>query len=289
MTDNLNQYNAMGARYLFYSVYHATLPDYIAGVNTALAAGEDSGAGRAIAIKEVTSTTPGAPVLTADGDNGILGTFLGNPTDSPAGGLGFGAFDQDFDVLAMAKTIHAEGPHDLSISSNRCNEYTPIHIVVNSPAMSQVSGSVGESGWQINEYLYTFVQGTSSNSISINTPHEYTHTLAFNERGVTPWGETISNTDYGVTQGWKFDPYWSSHPVYYHVYRGDGGAAQTFTLDQIPYADDGTALQIWDNGTKLVHTTDYTVSTTTGLVTFVSTDPAAGNMAVCKVVFNPSC
>ena len=74
-----------------------------------------------------------------------------------------------------------------------------------------------------------------------------------------------------------------------HTYVGDGATAQTFTLGKIPVADDGNSLQIWSNSTGLVHTTNYSVNLTTGLVTFVATDPADGEFAVCKMMFTPGC
>ena len=115
--------------------------------------------------------------------------------------------------------------------------------------------------------------------------------ITWTDRGVMPYGEAFTSVAWGRTKFWKLDPYWSKYPVYYETYRGDGGAAQTFTLSNsiLPYADDGTALQIWEAGTKLTHTTNYTVSTTTGLITFVATDPADGAMTVCKVCYVDSC
>lgn len=289
MTDNLNKFNALGARSMHYSVWHATQTNYISGTNDALANGEDSGMGRVLGISEFAATTPAASSVPSLGDNGVLSAFMVNSTDAPSGNTVFGAFDQTFDAIAMDKTIKTEGPHDLTGSSSSCNVFVPIFIVINSPAYSQETGSIGEAGYEVQEYLYAFAQGTSVNTTSINSPHDYTHILTFNDRGVTPWGETITNANYGRTRLWKFDPYWSTHPVFYHPYVGTGGAAQTFTLDEIPYVDSAVGLQVWEAGTKLTHTTNYSVNTTTGLVTFVGTDPAAAAMTVCKVLYTPTC
>jgi hypothetical protein len=48
-------------------------------------------------------------------------------------------------------------------------------------------------------------------------------------------------------------------------------------------------LQIWEAGTKLVYTTDYTVSASTGVVSFADTHAANGAFAVAKVMFIPAC
>ena len=289
MTDNLNKYNALGARSAHYAIWHATQANYISGTNSALGNGEDSGMDRVLGISDFSATTPAAGSVGVGGDNGNISSFMVTPADAPSGTTVFGAFDQTFDTVATDRTIKAEGPDDLSITSSSCNVYVPVFIVINSPAYSQTTGSLGEAGYQVQEFLYVFVQGLSVNTTSINTPHDYTHSLTFNDRGVTPWGETFTNGNYGRTRAWKFDPYWSTHPVFYHTYVGDGGAAQTFTLDEIPYVDSAVGLQVWEAGTKLTHTTNYSVSTTTGLVTFVGTDPAAAAVAVCKVKYTATC
>jgi len=289
MTNNLNSFGAQGMRYAFWSLWDSVAPSYITGTDDAMANGSDSGAGRLLGVADLSLSVPESPSIVRQGDNGLLGSFIANPSDGPAGTMAFGSFDQDFDIAVTDRSIYAEGPHDISIDSNQCYEYLPIHLVINSPAMSDTSGSEGEAGWQVEEYFYVFAQPLSVQAKTLNAAHSYTHRLIFNKRGILPYGETITVTNYGLTEGWKTSPYWSTHPVYYHTYIGDGGAAQTFTLDNPPYADDGSALQIWEGGTKLTYTTNYSVSTTTGLVTFVGTDPAAAAFAVCKVMFEPTC
>jgi hypothetical protein len=289
MTNNLNQFGGQGARYVFWGLWDSGSPNYIAGTDGSLSSGEDSGMGRALGISNFGANTPEGSEIPRPGDNGVLGNFLSNPTTGPNGNTEFISFDQTFDIAVTQRLIHPEGPHDLSLVSSRCFEYSPIFLVVNSPGMSDEAATKGEDGWIVEEYLYVKVQPTSVAAKGINAVHSYTHKLVFNERGVLPWGEAITAVKYGLTEAWKSDPYWSPYPIYYHTYVGDGGAAQTFTLDNPPVADDGNALQIWEAGTKLVHTTNYSASTSTGLVTFVGTDPAASAFAICKVQFAPSC
>lgn len=289
MTNNLNLFGGQGLRYVFWALWDSADPDFISGTDGSLTSGEDSGAGRAQGINDLTIAVPEATIIDRPGDNSNLGSFIANPSSGPSGNDVYISFDQLFDVAATTRAIKAEGPHDISLSSNSCFVFTPIFIVVNSPAMSDESGSIGEDGWAVEEYLYTFVQPQSVAAKALNTPHNYTHKLIFNERGTLHYGETITEANYGVTKAWKTDPYWSPYPIFYHVYVGDGQATQTFTLDKVPVADDGDALQIWDEGAKLTHTTNYAVNTTTGLVTFVDTTPGDGDFAVCKVMFAPDC
>jgi len=289
MTNNLNNFGALGTRYIYYALWDATNPLYISGADGNLANGEDSGMGRLLGMSDMSVTIPEAPSIPRPGDNGLLGTFIANPVDGPTGTTAFASFDQVFDTAATGKLINAVGPHDISLTTSRCNVYRPMAIVVNSPAMSDEAATKGEAGWQVEEYLYVFAQPTSVSAKGINTAHSYTHKLIFNERGIMLNGKAITAVEYGVTEAWKTDPYWSPYPVHYHTYVGDGGAAQTFTLDKIPYAADGTALQITVAGVDLIYTADFSVSATTGLVTFVGNIPAAGAMAECKILFNPDC
>ena len=289
MTNNLNSFGGEGMRFAYWGLWDTASPDFIAGTSGTLSAGEDSGMGRALGISDLSLAIPEATIIDRPGDNGILGSFIANPTSGPTGTATYISFDQAFDIAATKRKIKAVEAHDISLSSNVCYNFAPIHMVVNSPAFSDESGSIGEAGWEVEEYLYVFVQPTSVAAKAINAAHNYTHRLVFNERGILPYGETITESNYGLTKAWKTDPYWSPFPVFYHTYVGDGGAAQTFTLDKLPVVDDGEHLQIWDNGTSLVHTTNYSVNVSTGLVTFVNTDPATGQFAVCKVLYTPDC
>lgn len=288
MTNNLNTFSGQDPRYVFWGLWDSVSANYLAGTSGTLASGEDSGMGRALGITNFGATTPEATQLDNPGDGGLLGTAIGNPTTGPSGSAVYGAFDQVFDTKATGRKIKAVGPHDISYVSSSCNVYRPLFLIVNSPAQSREEATYGEQGWIVEEFLYVTAQPLGAER-AIGQYQQYTHRLIFNSRGVTQYGATITDLDFGLTRTWKSDPYWSPYPVYGHTYVGDGGAAQTFTLGKIPVADDGDALQIWDNGAALAHTTNYSVSATTGLVTFVGTDPAAGHFSVCKVMFNPDC
>lgn len=288
MTNNLNKFGAQGSRYTFWALWDSGSPNYIAGTDGSLAAGEDSGMGRLLGMTSMSAAPPEAASISRQGDNGNLGIMLSNPVDGPAGNFAFGSFDQTFDTSVLTRTIVAEGPHDISLMSNRCFKFAPVFIVVNSPASSDESGSLGENGWQVEEYLYVMAQPLSVSEKALNTAHSYTHRLVFGERDRLPWGEQIASGTWGISSAWKTDPYWSALPVFYHTYVGDGTSEQTFTLDKIPASADGDHLQIWDAGTKLEYTTDFTVDTS-GVVSFVGTDPGDGNFAVAKVLFDPGC
>lgn len=288
MTNNIEQLAGFGTKYTFFGIRDSASPNYVAGTSGTLAAGEDSGMGRLLNMSDITATTPEAPQITSTGDNGPANTFKSNPTDSPSGSMAFATFDLVFDTKAIGQVIYAEGPHDIALSSTRCYDFKPVVIVVNSPAKSNASATYGEQGYQVEEYWQVETQPMSVASKATGAAHSYTHSLSFDEVARTPYGE-LAVTNYLVNTAWKTMPYWSKYPVVYHTYVGDGQSAQTFTLDYLPYAEDGTALQIWINGTKQTYTTNYTVDNETGVVTFVSTVPASGAFAVCKVMFVPTC
>jgi hypothetical protein len=291
MTDNLNAFNALGMKSAWGQIWHDTSANYVCGTDPDLTNGENSGMMRLTGVSDFGVTTPTASSQGIPGDNGIIASYMVNSTDAPSGNMSWGSYPQEFYVAAMKKVIKAEGVHDLTGSSTSCNEFRPIHMVVNSPAKSDVSGSAGEAGYMVTEYLYGFIQDMGNEAMTVNGNVVFTGYTTWNDRGVTPWGETITSGNYGRTRLWKFDPYWSKYPVYYETYVGDGGAAQTFTLSNsiLPYVASASGLQIWDNGSKMTYTTNYSVNITTGLVTFVGTDPAAGQFAVCKVCYSDSC
>lgn len=243
--------------------------------------------GRLLGFQEAGLTVPEAEAIINSGDNGILSTFLLNPNTAIEGNLNFGVMDLAFEAGTTSRLIEIEGDYDQIVDTAKCLVFADIFLVVNSPAKSKESGSSGSSGYLVTEYLKINVQPQGS-AISNRTVHQALMKVIANETGNLPSGQTILDADYGLTQGFR-RRYWSPYPVYYHVYQGNGGAAQTFTLDNPPIAANGNALQIWFDGTAQVYTTDYTVDTGTGVVTFVGTDPAAGVKAIARVQYNPSC
>lgn len=282
MTNNLNAFAGIGSKIVYYGLRDGTSINYVAGTDGSLAAGEDSGMARLIKHSDLGVSKPQAQATSSSGDNGVGHTWMVNPTDAVQGTMGFATFDQTFNTKINNDTIYAEGPSDIAVESNECYDFQPMVIVVNSPAKSSESATWGEQGYMVTEYWYVNVQDLGFGSTSVNTPHSYTHALSFHGFGYTPYGEAVS-TNYNVNRAWGTKPYWSKHPVYYHTYVGDGTSAQTFTLGQIPYEDSVNGLEIWEAGTKLAHSTNYSVNTSSGLVTFVSTDPADGAFTVCKV------
>ena len=281
MADNVNQFITHGAQYTFWGMWNAA-QTYIRGSSQADLVNGAAGSALALlkGVINVPITVPGAESLDFTGDNGSVGTMVVKPVGAVSAPVTTRINDQNFAAAANSATINASGPYDEQIMSNKGLEFNELCLVVNAPAQSSETGSVGAGGWDVTELLMVTAHDVHGLNIQSRTPREFLKQLTVSERDVRFDGSSIVVGTYGASQAFLVN-YWSAYPVTYVAYVGDGGAAQTVTLPYTPAANDGDAVQVWFNGVAKAYTTHYSVSGTT--LTFVGTDPAAGVTAVIRM------
>lgn len=280
MAANISQWNSVVTKaWLFYG---SILSGYVQGVATsALANAADDGMERLKGFVSDTLTIPEGGVIPVPADGGIASSYRQLPQTSVTGALVGTELKEAFINLMAGTKLYTQQQHDEIIDSIKCLEFKDMFFVLNVPAKSQESATLNQQGWEVTEYF--LVQGQETGNARANgAVTNVNFALLMDEVDTTPYGESITDANFGVTQGYR-KRYWSPYPVYYHTYIGDGNVSQTFDLDYAPVTADGDALIIWQNGTKLTYTTNYTVSSTT--VSFV-TDPAAASYNVCRVQFD---
>lgn len=289
---NLEQFGAVGSQYTFYAIKSGLVPH---GTDGNLAAAEDSGMGRIKQMVSLTATVPEDRRVNLRGDNATWAQQVLAADTLPSGNMLLGMFDANFSTKISGTGIYTDGQWDMHANTVSCRSYEPLAIVVNSPAKSGADGSLGESGWQVTEYLFVEANSLNPGEINIDTPQEYPFSLTINETAYPLWGDAFSNqSDWGLVRAFVVGPYASPYPVTYHTYIGDGTASQTVTLDYTPAGEDSDNVVVWDftpstsAATKLDYTTNYTVSASTKVVTF-ATDPADGNAQIIKYQFVPEC
>jgi len=286
---NIGQYSQGVSKVTFYG---GLVGAYFNGTTaTVLANGSGQGMGRLKGMATISVTIPEAAAVSIIGDGGKLpGGFMSPSTDTPSGAAGFVAADDNFAVLANGYKIVTSGNYDQIAITPSCATFNPLVIVVNSFGVSQEAGTAGQSGWTVHEFwnVNAFVQGFAElNGSDPAIVSQWSASLSMFDATTTPWGETITSATWGREQSIG-TRYFSPYPVTYHAYRGTGAASQTVTLDETPVAANGTAVQVWGNGTAKAYTTDYTVNTTNKVVTFV-TNPAAAEAVVIRYQFEYSC
>jgi hypothetical protein len=283
MPINLNQFTGQGSRYEFWSIKSGVYPY---GTTGTIANGADDGMGRLKLLRDFNLAEPQATSNPIQGDNGASGSFLVSSADAYTGDQVVGAFDQTFATKATGRTIVAYDDHDISVVNQGCYTYADMAFVINSPAKSQEAGSVGESGWDVIEFFAVTAQPLTP-ARTFQTNFDYQAILTLNLTDTFLWGETLATGGFTLTEAYHTDPIWSEYPVTYHTFIGDG-AATTVTLDETPAAASGAKVQYWLDGVKKTYTTDYTVVTSTKILTFVAA-PGAGEVAIIRYQFVPGC
>lgn len=284
MATGVNSFSSLGLKIVYWAAKNGAYPNGTTA--TPLANGSASGMGRLTGVSGLSVTEPDSPIITAAANNGVLVQFVGEPQELPSGTLTQVALDQQFAAVATGVKLHAEGDYEYLPGFPACFNYADLFLVVNAPAKSTEPGTFGLSGWEVTEYFLVNAQVKSGGDKQTNTVSELSSPLTLNRVATLPSGVAISATDYGTTQMSK-RVYWAEHPITYHVFVGDG-TTTTVTLNETPAAANGNRVQVWNNGTLLAYTTDYTVNPTTRVLTYVSA-PGAGVVSVIRYAHVATC
>jgi len=263
---------------------NATLSAFVAGTTGTVAQGASAGMGRFLSLRSMTWPTPELPNIPVPNEGGTTETVRGEATSSPTGALTYGVLDLDFLAASSNAKIYTVGAYDKVGASLTCQTLYPLFFVVNVPGYSRDSTKPG-TGWLVHELLYVTAEPVSDENVTQGNALENIARLTYGHTTILPWGTTITSANTGYNQLWRFHPYFSENPIYYHTGVGDN-VVTTFTLDIAPVSDDGDALIAWKNGTLQTYTTHYANSSVT--VTPV-VKPIANETWVFGVQHAPTC
>lgn len=274
----INELAANGIQYGYWYVRNGAYPY---GTTGTIANGASAGGGR-LNIKSVEVTEPAVERVYPAGNNGTLGvTFTNQPTELPTGNLTMEALDQTFVAKSNGLILDTWAGWDVLGFGPVCYTYSSMMFVLNSPAKSLETATLGEAGWLVTVLLNVENFATTMATMTTRAVQEWANALSFSRSSTLPWGTAFTNADNAST-GFVGVQFSSDYPVSAHTYVADG-TATTFTLDLAPIAASANAVMIVKNGaaTPMAYTTDYTVNTTTKVVTLV----AAGSAGDKYVVF----
>ena len=258
-----------------------------AGITGTLTAGSDVGFRRALGFTQLAETRPEVTFQPVIGDNGVLTTFVQRPQEPVTANFGAAVFDQTTAAAMDGRTVYTLASKDISMRTNKCTTLSNLALILNGRCVSLESGTVGQEGWYTILYWNVKAQevgrtysGTSANGL------ESVYSLTANEVDTTWWEESIS-TNYGVSWSFATDPIISDYPMTGHRFIRNGSTTE-FTVDETPAAADSTSVILWNNGTKLDYTTDYTVTTATKTITLAAAG-TSGHDVFGLYEYVPSC
>lgn len=260
------------------------------GITGSIAAGSSAGFRRVKGLVSLEETVPEVTYAPYQGDNKTYGYFVARPGDVVKGNLGVIILDQVAEAALDGRTIYTEGAWEISQRTNKCTELADCALIVNGRARSHESGSDGEAGWYTILYYNVNLQktGLSLSGATDGAAATNTWTIAAQEIDTLWWEESVT-TNYGQDTTYASDPIIADYPITGWTYVSDGSTSETFTVSGVTMAAaDGDSTALWEDGTKEAYTTNYTLVTSTGVVTLV-TDPANNSDNFLLTEFLPDC
>lgn len=283
MTNNVNQVVTLAPTYTFWGALSGT---YLMGTTGTIANGAGAGMGRLKGVTEVNIPQSSINRINVPGDNGVTTQLTTQPTELPSGTISVNTIDQNFVAKANGSKIYADGDWDEVGDGMTCYSLADLGLVLNCPCNSAEAGSIDEAGWNVYEIYKVQVQAPIMAQMQSGQSPTFPNNVTTKRASANFAGRAFSVANDNTT-ALIVKQYWSDYPVTYYTFIGDNSTV-TATLNELPPAATGTAVQYWLAGVKKTYTTDYTVVAATGVVTFVVA-PGAAVKAVIKHKFLPTC
>jgi hypothetical protein len=274
----INELAANGVQFGYWYVRNGAYPY---GTTGTIAQASSAGGGRITAIKAIEVSEPAVERLFPTGNNGALGvSFTLQPNELPTGSMTMGGLDQTFITKSNGLVLDTWAGWDILGFGPQCYSFSQMMFVLNSPAKSLETATLNESGWLVTVLLNVENFATTMATMTERAVQEWANALTFSKSSTLPWGTAFTTADNNSTAfvGIQMS---SDYPVTAHTYVADG-VATTFTLDLTPVAASANAVMVVKNGgaTPMAYTTDYTVNTTTKVVTLVAAGTAGDKYVV---------
>lgn len=278
-------YSFVGSQHTWFAVLDST--GYLKGTTGTIANGADAGMGRLNGVNSVGLTIPEARAIVYEGDNGTKGVQLINANTAPEGEIVTSIADLTFQTQAQSLSTFTLGNTVTQILGPSCPVFKTLALIVNSPALDQTAGNVGQAGWHSYIFWKNQVQPRSG-TIENGNASSFSHKTVATYADTSFWGDNLE--DWDTVSGLILDLGWSAYPWTAHTFVGDNSAT-SFTLDETPAAESGNAVLAWADGTALVYgggAGQYSVVASTKTVTF-GTAPAAAVNDVFLYQYIPTC
>lgn len=280
MATNVRKVIAAGFINMFYGITDSN--GYIIG-NTltapavGVAAGSPMGRIDGVKTSDITITEP--EVVTVTGDDGALGQFVFDPATLPSFVLEVGMTDLDFEALAHGTLVQNVG--DLSISPLQPKNpvYPDMFLILQRRAKSKAAGSDGVSQWEGVFIPKAQLVPLGSPNFTERAAASFRYRVNTNIADRMATGITLSDAANG-TEASPVIKFTAENPVHVQRFTGNGVVTAFGPLTYTPVSQAKVVVAI--NGLLRTVVTDYTVNTTTKMVTF---NVAPGNNGIVEVLY----
>lgn len=282
-TGGVNSFTANGPQSMFWAVANNGLPYGTTGV---LANGASAGMADMVLVKSLDITEPDSETIYPTGNNGYADGYILEPNTGPTGTLTQGGRDQLLYVKSTGMKIATSNGRDLIGLGPLCRAYGQLQFLINSPAKSLESASMGENGFVVNGLMNVQSNTKGFTPMTERAVRDWVSNLVLSRSSKTLWGESWVDITHGSTAfiGFEFP---SPYPIHIMTFIGDGSTDEV-ELDKPLAEASATNVQVWRAGTGLVYTTAFTADTTANSVSFVAA-PTAASVNIIVYGYVPSC
>lgn len=247
--------------------------------------GDDDGGFKVIGANSADVSVPENERVNVPGDDGRLGTFLFDSETETGFTFEAGANDMAVAGASQGSNVYAIGDWDIGLIRPGTRTPQQMAWVINTQAKSQESASSGQAGFHVIVLPKIEVTYLGPSGIANRQAHSFRYSAVVNPSTIYPWGLALSNSNEGDTETDAME-FYAENRVRLHFFQGDG-VTTTFTLSSLPAGADTTnKVLIWVDGTQATKTTDYTVATATGVVTWQAGHiPASAEEAIAAYEF----
>jgi hypothetical protein len=278
-TINIEQFDSSGLEEVWWAKNDSS--GYPMGPTGTLANGADASMSQLLGANSLNLPLQQPRQVNVPGDDGVSSVFFFQPEALPSGDLAIGTFDVNFFSQAQGTKVYADGDWDTVVGAVNSPTYSQFTMMTVSQGKSKASGSSGQAGYMVKIFPKVQVVPLADAGLSNATATSFTHALIANKSSIKPWGAAFSVANDGTTEAAVIGPFWSEFRPLIHTFVGDGSTA-TVTLAKLPQAASANKVKLWEDGTALALTTDFTVVQATGVVTLVAPLPAAGAKVIIR-------
>lgn len=276
-----NRYIAAGTQLAFLGLVDSQ--GFFLGSTSSTANAKSEGMIRLTGIQTANPGPVEGEDVNVEGDDTGLGKIEFGPAETPSFIVNTGAFNLDLDAKLQGTLVETLGDIKIGVLQPNDASYPDVMMVIQSKSKSKDDGSDGTKAWS--GYIIPIMTAQPLGRETFEG-----RTAAANRIKVTtqvasrkPWGVTILDANLGTT-GAPLLPFTSDNPITMHVFKGDG-ATSTFTLDKTPVSQ---AKVIIHKETQLLTAgVDFTVNTSTRVVTISAGPSTAGSRYECIYEFQP--
>lgn len=247
---------------------------FFAGTSGAIASGATGEPMMRILGIQKANPGPVAPTPTdIPGDDTLMGQIDFGPNTLPKFEMDVAVLDLNAHAILQSTTVMALGDLLLNVLQPNAPSYPDCCIIYQAKAKSQDVANTGAKKWSGQIIPLASIAPLGRVEFSGRAAAVDRYQVTVQSATKLPWGVTITNANLGTTGGplieWTGD-----NPITMHGFVAGGGSTFNLSPDYLPVS--GGKMYVFDNTTQKTVTVDYTVVTTTGVITFVS-PPMSGH------------